>query len=83
MKIVVFDKTGTLTEGKLVVAEHRLFKPVPLKEVMHLAAAAEIHSEHPLAQAMLYYASIKLTSELDGMCRLAELPTHLCRTSVH
>ena len=50
---VVFDKTGTLTEGKpevvAVVGDER--------ELVRLAAAAELGSEHPLAEAILARAS--------------------------
>ncbi|MEO4045322.1 heavy metal translocating P-type ATPase [Hoeflea sp.] len=49
---VVLDKTGTLTEGK-----PRLVKIIPLngfdrEEALSLSAAAEEHSEHPLAKAI-------------------------------
>jgi Cu+-exporting ATPase len=49
---VVFDKTGTLTEGKpqvvaVVGDEHQLVR---------LAAAAELGSEHPLAEAIVAHA---------------------------
>ncbi len=49
---VVLDKTGTLTEGAPRVQEI-----VPLgvseEEVLRLAGAAEAHSEHPLAEAVV------------------------------
>jgi Cu+-exporting ATPase len=49
---VVFDKTGTLTEGKpkvvAVVGDER--------GLMRLAAAAELGSEHPLAEAIVTHA---------------------------
>ena len=49
---VVFDKTGTLTEGKPevvgVVGDER--------GLMRLAAAAELGSEHPLAEAIVAHA---------------------------
>ena len=44
---VVFDKTGTLTEGKLKV------KTVEPPSVLALAAAVEIHSEHPIGKAII------------------------------
>ncbi len=50
---VITDKTGTLTEGKPRVVAVR---PVPgqsAKELLRLAAAVEIQSEHPLARAVV------------------------------
>ncbi len=44
---IVFDKTGTLTEGKPKVVA------MSDNETLRLAALAEQHSEHPLAQAVL------------------------------
>lgn len=50
---VALDKTGTLTEGTPRVAEVRLTGPSPEPEVLALAAAAELPSEHPLARAVV------------------------------
>ncbi|KAI4364904.1 hypothetical protein MLD38_020935 [Melastoma candidum] len=54
---IVFDKTGTLTVGKPVVVSTRLLKTMALIEFYELVAAAEINSEHPLAKAVVEYAS--------------------------
>lgn len=50
---VIFDKTGTLTKGELSLSQ-----VIPLvkckhsqDELIHLAAALEAHSEHPIARA--------------------------------
>ncbi len=51
---VVFDKTGTLTVGRPVVtnvvALHKEWQP---EEVLAYAASTEIHSRHPLAEAVI------------------------------
>jgi Cu+-exporting ATPase len=52
---VVFDKTGTLTEGKPAVSTIE-GHGVTNRELIRLAAAAEISSEHPLASAVLLEA---------------------------
>ncbi|BDA40669.1 probable copper-transporting ATPase HMA5 [Coccomyxa sp. Obi] len=58
IRTIVFDKTGTLTRGKPVVTDVRLFNTkASLKEVMHLAAALEVQSEHPLASAVINFAA--------------------------
>jgi cation-transporting P-type ATPase C len=64
---VVFDKTGTLTVGRPVVtnviAFHKDWEP---EQVLAYAASSEIHSRHPLAQAV-----IRSTEE-----RRIEIPPH-------
>ncbi len=64
---VVFDKTGTLTLGRPVVTNvvsfHDDWTP---EQVLAYAASSEIHSRHPLAQAV-----IRFTEE-----RRIEIPPH-------
>jgi len=51
---MVFDKTGTLTVGRPVVtnivAMHKDWQP---EQVLAYAASSEIHSRHPLAEAVI------------------------------
>ncbi|WP_111765451.1 heavy metal translocating P-type ATPase [Nakamurella deserti] len=51
---IVFDKTGTLTEGRPVVTEVISFaSDWEPERVLAYAASSEIHSRHPLAQAVI------------------------------
>jgi Cu+-exporting ATPase len=50
---LVFDKTGTLTEGKPSVTEVLAVDGVDPHELLRLAAAVEMLSEHPLAKAVV------------------------------
>lgn len=50
---VVFDKTGTLTAGKPTVTAISLFNGFTESQVLAVAAAAEQHSSHPLAAAII------------------------------
>jgi heavy metal translocating P-type ATPase len=50
---VVIDKTGTLTIGKPKVVNTESFDKHNEREIIALAAIAEQHSEHPLADAIL------------------------------
>ena len=50
---VVFDKTGTLTEGNLRVTRILPAAGTAEKEVLARAAAAEQHSSHPMARAVM------------------------------
>ncbi len=49
---LVMDKTGTLTMGTPGVTDVLSFDGRPSSEVLALAAAAERHSEHPIAAAV-------------------------------
>lgn len=54
---IAFDKTGTLTNGNLVVCDIHSFMPhINQMELLALAASVEVHSEHPLAKAVVAYA---------------------------
>jgi cation-transporting P-type ATPase C len=54
MDAIVFDKTGTLTVGRPVVtniiALHNDWQP---EQVLAYAASSELHSRHPLAEAVI------------------------------
>lgn len=52
---VVFDKTGTLTYGKPTVTDVEVFGKERL-EMLSLLAAIESKSEHPIGQAIAFYA---------------------------
>jgi Cd2+/Zn2+-exporting ATPase len=57
LKAMALDKTGTLTEG-----HPRVIRLVPLsghdeRALLEIAAAIELRSEHPLAQAVVRYAA--------------------------
>lgn len=54
---VVFDKTGTVTEGKPKVTDVVAIGKVSEAEIVEIAAALERRSEHPLAEAVVAYAT--------------------------
>ncbi len=53
---IVFDKTGTLTIGKPTVTDILAVSEANEEDVLRLVAAVEKNSEHPLAEAIVYYA---------------------------
>ena len=59
IKAVIFDKTGTLTEGKLELSEvNVLDENSSEKEIISVAASLEHNSSHPIAQAIVNYATM-------------------------
>lgn len=56
---VAIDKTGTMTTGKITVAQVWPRSPFTADEVLAVAAAAELESEHPLAAAIRRAASAR------------------------
>src|SRR5262245_28748948 len=53
---IVLDKTGTLTRGKPSVTQVLPVDGVSVDELLRLAAAAEVGSEHPLGEAIVSHA---------------------------
>ncbi|MCY4208637.1 MAG: heavy metal translocating P-type ATPase [Roseovarius sp.] len=51
-RMVAFDKTGTLTLGKPAITGIYICSGFSESEVLRLAAAAETHSEHPIARTI-------------------------------
>lgn len=54
--VVLMDKTGTLTTGKPRVTDVVSLDGTPEQALLQLAAIAERHSEHPLAEAVRNHA---------------------------
>jgi heavy metal translocating P-type ATPase len=53
IKTIAFDKTGTLTEGKPQLTDFIVANGFEKNWLLSLAAAAEQHSEHPIANALV------------------------------
>ena len=59
VKAVIFDKTGTLTEGKLELSDVTVLDESYTKEdIVKIAASLEHQSSHPIAQAIVNYATL-------------------------
>lgn len=52
-EVVVFDKTGTLTQGVFKVTQNKPSQGFTEKQLIELAAKAEIYSNHPIAESIL------------------------------
>ena len=55
--IIFFDKTGTVTEGKMEVTGVEVVGATKKETLVQLAASLEKESSHPLARAIVEYAS--------------------------
>jgi Cu+-exporting ATPase len=53
VQTVVLDKTGTVTEGRPTVTDVVSADGMAPEELLRLAASAELHSEHPLGEAIV------------------------------
>lgn len=53
IKTIAFDKTGTLTLGKPQLTDFETATGFDKNNLLSLAVAAEQHSEHPIAQALI------------------------------
>ena len=60
---VIFDKTGTLTTGSLTVQHVIPAAHISMEELYELAALAEYHSKHPIAQAITRFMHDRLGAE--------------------
>lgn len=61
--LVVFDKTGTLTQGKAVLQQVSNLADEP--DALLWAASLQQHSEHPLAKAVVSYATAHQVAALE------------------
>ena len=57
LRALAVDKTGTITEGKPRVLGITIKDGKSEEEVIRIAAAIDTHSDHPLAQAVITYAT--------------------------
>lgn len=69
---VVFDKTGTITTGVPVVTDVVPLGKISSSEVVSIAASLEKKSEHPLAEAIVTYASSQkvVLRSVDGFAAM-------------
>ncbi|WP_345887579.1 zinc/cadmium/mercury/lead-transporting ATPase [Shewanella algae] len=70
---VAFDKTGTLTEGKPEVTLVESLTEQDATKWLRVAAAIELGSHHPLAQAIVNHAKVQRL-ELPGAEAIRALP---------
>lgn len=62
LRVLAVDKTGTITQGKPQVTSVIPFGDLSEDEVLRRAAGIDVHSEHPLAKAVVAAAQSKSIS---------------------
>ncbi len=74
VKAVIFDKTGTLTEGRLELSEVEILdESYSEEDVIKIAASLEHNSSHPIAQAIVNYATLN-DIEFDDIDEFKNVP---------
>lgn len=64
LKTVVFDKTGTLTQGVFEVIQVQPAEGFNMERLLEIAAKAEAHSNHPIAQSIRKKYNREINSSL-------------------
>jgi Cd2+/Zn2+-exporting ATPase len=59
IKAIAFDKTGTITKGELSVKSVVPFNEHSELDLLKIASAIEVRSEHPIAKAVVLHAKSK------------------------
>ncbi|MGJ8603075.1 MAG: heavy metal translocating P-type ATPase [Marivita sp.] len=65
-KVVAFDKTGTLTQGRPTLVDQMTAPGIDAARALHLTAAVEKSSDHPVARAILAAAPDDLPDVTDA-----------------
>jgi Cd2+/Zn2+-exporting ATPase len=78
LKAIAFDKTGTLTLGRPQVTDVVPLNGASEERVLHVAAALERYSEHPLARAITQRAE---ANDASAESRPAAAPVAACACS--
>jgi Cu+-exporting ATPase len=72
---VVLDKTGTITRGKFEIISVVAAEGVDRDELLEIAAAAQSHSSHPLATAVVEYQRQHRRATLGSFISVSDLAT--------
>ncbi|HGY5537336.1 MAG TPA: heavy metal translocating P-type ATPase [Prochlorococcus sp.] len=81
VKSVVFDKTGTLTQGSFRVSQVISANGFSEQQLLELAAMAESHSTHPVAQSIKQAYGGPIDS--SRIAAVEEIPGHGIRAQVN
>ena len=74
VRALAVDKTGTITQGTLVVCDFQTKGFSDPREALRLIASLESRSEHPIAQAIVAYASAQGIASHDSVHEFKALP---------
>jgi Cd2+/Zn2+-exporting ATPase len=66
MKALALDKTGTLTHGKPVVTDIKELNHLAPEQALQIAASLDVHSEHPVAHAIVTKAQLNKPLEVKN-----------------
>lgn len=66
VETIIFDKTGTLTKGEFKVKHIEPFNGFDTDEIIKMAAYAEVHSTHPIGEAIVEKFNESINEEEIG-----------------
>lgn len=72
---VVLDKTGTITRGKFAITSVVTATGIDRDEMLTVAAAAQSHSSHPLATAVVEYQREHRAASIGSFVSVRDLTT--------
>ncbi len=75
LNVIVFDKTGTLTRGEPEITDIVPFGGQTEADILRLAAAVEVGSEHPLGEAIVRAAQMRSLA-LPGVSAFTSIAGH-------
>lgn len=74
LKVIAFDKTGTITQGKPQITNIITFNSITTQELLQIAASLDIHSEHPVAHAIVSSYQQNTTEPLLEVVKFNAIP---------
>lgn len=81
LRTIAFDKTGTLTTGNPIVTDYHVREGEDPDEALAILASVESQSNHPLARAIMNFASDRKVS-YDRLLEIEDVPGHGIRAYI-
>ena len=74
LRVIALDKTGTITQGKPIITNIITLNNTKEEELLRIAASLDIHSEHPVAHAIVTCYQKKYAEQLLEVNQFQAIP---------